>query len=312
MIRKTLGRGLDALFDDTRSEGADTAATPAGEADRPPSLAPQELTIDRIVPSPFQPRRRFDGERLSELAAAIRAQGVIEPLVVRPASQAHGFDGTPAYELVAGERRLRAAREAGLDRVPVVVRELDDRTALEISLVENLIREDLSAVDEAEALSRLCHEFRLTQEQVAQRIGKSRPYVSNAIRLLELAPAVLEAVARGELTAGQARPLLALPTAEAQAAAAREIIDGRISARGAERIAARNHQKGRSSRAGAAAGRVDPNLAALADRMQRALKRKVRIVEQHGSSPGRVEIEYYGDADLTALADTLSAAGRAA
>ena len=312
MIRKTLGRGLDALFDGAVSEGSETAALAAADANRLRDAAPQELALDRIVPSPFQPRRRFDGERLSELAAAIRAQGVVEPLVVRRASQEHGFDGAPIYELIAGERRLRAAREAGLERVPVVVREVDDRTALEISLVENLIREDLSPVDEAAALSRLCSEFRLTQEQVAQRIGKSRPYVSNAIRLLELAPAVLEAVARGELTAGQARPLLALPTAEAQAAAAREIIDGRISARGAEQIAAQGRRKGRASRAGGAGGRVDPNLAALADRMQRALKRKVRIVARRGSSPGRVEIEYYGDADLTALADTLGAAGRAA
>ncbi len=315
MIRKTLGRGLDALFDGALSESADSAAPPAsGPTLSPaPGAAPQELALDRIVPSPFQPRRRFDGERLSELAAAIRSQGVVEPLVVRPAPQARGFDGAPCYELIAGERRLRAAREAGLECVPVVVREVDDRAALEISLVENLIREELSAIDEAEAFSRLCREFRLTHEQVAERIGKSRPYVTNAIRLLELAPAVLEAVARGDLTAGQARPLLALPTAEAQTVAAREIIDGRISARGAERIAAqgRRLRTGRGS-AGVAEGRVDPNLAALADRLQRALKRKVRIVARSGSGPGRIEIEYYGDADLTALVGTLSAAGRAA
>lgn len=284
MIRKSLGRGLGALLDDGGGEEASGG-----------SAALMLVAPDRIAPAPFQPRRRFDEERLQELTRAIESQGVIEPLVVRRVAAA------PGYELVAGERRLRAARRAGLALVPVVVRELDDRAALEMSLVENLAREELGPIDEARAFLRLSAEFGLSHEQIAGRIGKSRPHVSNTIRLLDLPEPVLAMLERGELSAGQARPLLGLDSAAEQVAAARRIVQGAISARGAERIAAA--RRGRPSPA--AAG--DPNLLALAESLQRALKRKVRIVRPRGKAPGRIEIDYYDDRDLTALAQALSA-----
>jgi ParB family chromosome partitioning protein len=303
MIRRGLGRGLDALI-----ESADSAPAADSSPARPgtDSSAVTSVELDQIVPSTLQPRRHFDSERLQELTQAIRSQGVIEPLVVRPAPPADS--GAARYELVAGERRWRAARAAGLSVVPVVVRELDDHAALEMSLVENLMREDLNPVDEAHGFERLCRSFGLNHEQVAARIGKSRPYVSNTMRLLDLAPAVLEMIERGELSAGQARPLLAMASANAQVAAARRIVEGRISARGAEELAgAARRARGGVSRGAAA---VDPNLAALAEGMQRALKRKVRIVRARGRKPGRVEIEFYGIDDLSAVAAMLGGAAR--
>ncbi len=306
MIRKPLGRGLDALIG---TAAPDTA--PAAPAEGAALLM---VALDRVVPSPLQPRRHFDSGKLDELAEAIKSQGIIEPLVVRPIG---ADDGAPRYELIAGERRLRAAKIAGLERVPIVVREVDDRGALEMSLVENLAREELNPIEEARAFVRLNREFDLSHERIAERIGKSRPYVTNTMRLLELPIPVVEMVAAGTISAGQARPLLALSSADEQIAAARRIAEQKISARGAEKIAS-------GARTGAAIDRpssgetaadadepIDPNLGALAERIQRAMRRKVRIAPQHGRAPGRIEIEYYNDADLTTLAQILTLAGRA-
>src|SRR5690348_2154832 len=188
MIRRGLGRGLDALIEST-----DGAAAADSSPARPGGVGDGALSVelDQVAPSPLQPRRHFDSERLQELAQAIRSQGIIEPLVVRPGPSPDGAAGA-RYELVAGERRWRAARIAGLGMVPVVVRELDDHAALEMSLVENLMREDLNPVDEAHGFERLARSFGMSHEQIAARIGKSRPHVSNAIRLLDLPAAVLE------------------------------------------------------------------------------------------------------------------------
>ena len=308
MIRRGLGRGLDALIESTDGAMADDSSPARPGID---GNGASSVELDQIAPSPLQPRRHFDSARLQELAQAIRSQGIIEPLVVRPAPSSDG--AAARYELVAGERRWRAARLAGLGVVPVVVRELDDHAALEMSLVENLMREDLNPVDEAHGFERLVRSFAMSHDQVAARIGKSRPYVSNAIRLLDLPPAVLEMIERGELSAGQARPLLAMGSPEAQTVAARRIVEGRISARGAEELAgAARRARGGSTRGVAAIDpKVDPNLSALAEGMQRGLKRKVRIVRARGRKPGRIEIEFYGIDDLTALAATLGAAARA-
>jgi ParB family transcriptional regulator, chromosome partitioning protein len=307
MIRRGLGRGLDALIESTDGAMASDSSPARVGIDGSGVLS---VELDQIVPSPLQPRRHFDSGRLQELAQAIRSQGVIEPLVVRPAPSADG--AAASYELVAGERRWRAARIAGLSVVPIVVRELDDHAALEVSLVENLMREDLNPVDEAHGFERLARSFGMSHDQVAARIGKSRPYVSNAIRLLDLPPAVLEMIERGVLSAGQARPLLAIASAEAQTVAARRIVEGRISARGAEELAGAARRARGGSIRGAAAGNpnIDPNLSALAEAMQRGLKRKVRIVRARGRKPGRIEIEFYGVDDLSALAATLGAAAR--
>jgi len=298
MLRRPLGRGLDALIENTVPE---TSRDGAGAQ---VVMAP----VERIGANPFQPRMRFDEARLQELAGAISSQGVIEPLIVRTRADASPLD-PPRYELIAGERRLRAARIAGLAAVPVIVRELDDRGALEMSLVENLAREDLNAVEQGRGLARLSREFGLGHDEIANRIGKSRPFVSNAIRLLELPEPVLEMIARGELSAGQARPLLAIQSAQAQLAAARRIVEGGLNSRGAEQLAAEDRAQRSAS---AARGAVDPNLAALADSLQRAFKRKVRIVRRRGKHPGRIELEYYDENDLNALAAALIGLGRAA
>jgi ParB family chromosome partitioning protein len=296
MNRRPLGRGLEALIPTGAGEANGAAESEsAGLGFR--MIAPELIRAGR-----FQPRQQFNEERLEELAVAIRAQGIIEPLIVRP-------DGD-SYELIAGERRLRAARLAELMEVPVIVRELDDRAALEMSLVENLLREDLNPIEEGQALARLNRDFNLTHDDIAARIGKSRSYVSNIIRLIELPAEVLAMIGRGELTGGQVRPLLALSSPEAQLAEARKIAQARISSRQAEAIA--SAQRAARLRPGSRARGDDPNLLALGETIQRALKRKVRIVRRRGSRPGRIELEYYNDEDLNGLAHALTIASRAA
>jgi ParB family chromosome partitioning protein len=290
MLRQPLGRGLDALIANT----APAAANPA-----PPLLF---VPVGQIAPCPFQPRSHFDEDRLSELAAAIKSQGVIEPLIVRQSHRANS--GAPPYELIAGDRRLRAARMVGLERVPVVVRELDDRAGLEMALVENLAREDLDPIDEGIALKRLHIDLGQSHDQIAERIGKSRPYVSNAIRLTDLPQPVLDLIHEGRLSAGQARPLLTLGSADAQIAAARGIVERGATARAVEAIASA-HRKQRKSNGHQRPGLEDANLNALVETLQRTLKRKVRIVQRRGKTPGRIELEYYDDNDLTVLADRL-------
>ena len=307
MSRRPLGRGLDALIERTTPAAAAPAPTTGSESAAGGLLT---ATPSEIAPSPFQPRRHFDVERLQELTRAIQSQGIIEPLIVRPMRANGGTPDGARFELIAGERRLRAARAAALEIVPIIVRELDDRAALEMSLVENLSREDLNAVEEASALKRLAGNFDLGHDDIAARIGKSRPYVSNAIRLLELPEPVLEMIARGELTAGHARPLLALKPAEVQIAAARRIVEQGISARGAEAIAGA-HRKRRRGHASGHSG-ADANVAALAESLQRTFKRKVRIIRRRGKEPGRIEFDYYDDNDLTALAASMLQSARSA
>jgi ParB family chromosome partitioning protein len=309
MIRKPLGRGLDALIDGGSGRAAGGRGVPVFLM-----VAP-----DRIVPSPFQPRRHFDAERLAELTNAIRAQGIIEPLIVRPVV---GDLDEPRYELIAGERRLRAARAAGLTVVPVVVREVGDHEALEVSLVENLVREDLNPIEEARAFVRLSKEFNLSHEEIAGRIAKSRPYVTNTMRLLELPLPVVELIAMGGLTPGQARPLLSMTSANEQIQTAARIAQGKITAREAEQMAVENRPVSRTIVTRAETERLgrpnlrseerpDANLGALAESMQKALKRKVRIAPKHGKAAGRIELEYYDDNDLTELSRILIVTGTA-
>lgn len=300
MSRRSLGRGLDALIRNTAREAVETGAAFEGADEQGVGL--RMISLDQITPGRFQPREYFEENKLQELAVAIKAQGIIEPLVARTAA-----DG--GYELIAGERRLRAARIAGLTSVPVIVRELDDRAALEISLVENLLREDLNVIEEGQAFGRLNREFGQTHEEIAERVGKSRSYVTNIIRLLELPQEVLEMIGRRELTGGQVRPLLALSSPEAQLAEARKIAQAGISSRNAEAIASakRGGRRGQGIRFEPA---QDPNLTALVETIQRALKRKIRIVRNRGKHPGRVELEFYNEEDLTGLAGVLLRAGR--
>ncbi len=245
--------------------------------------------MDAIAANPLQPRKRFAAAELEALAASIREQGVISPLILR-----RGRDG---YELVAGERRLRAARLAGLRSVPAVVRDVADAQALELALVENLQREDLNAVEEAEAYRRLIEDFGLSQEAVARRVGRDRSTISNALRLLRLPTKVLDDLAAGTLSEGHARALLALGRAADQLRVRDLIVKGGLSVRGAEALVRR--QKGRE--AGAPARRrpkpaTDHDLGALEDRLRDALGTKVRIARR--GKGGTVEIEFYSNEDL--------------
>lgn len=209
--RSGLGRGLDALL---------PAGPPVGDepsADEPTTGPWRQVPLDRVRPNPRQPRSMFDEEALESLAASIAEVGVLQPILVQ--------DRGDHYELIAGERRWRAARQAGLDQIPVLVRDADHRQSLEEALVENLHRQDLNVLEEAAAYQQLLDDFALTQEQVAQRVGKSRPAVANTLRLLQLGPDVQRLVAAGELSAGHARALLALTDELDQVQVARQILD---------------------------------------------------------------------------------------
>ncbi len=304
MTRRPLGRGLDALINGGEvTTAANGHLQPSSNIHGAVPPGVMMLPSERIVMSRFQPRQVFEPEALAELAAAITSHGIVEPLIVRPIA-----DGR--YELIAGERRLRASRLANLEQVPVVVRELDDRGALEVSLVENLLRENLNAVEEGNGFRRLNREFGLTHDEIATRIGKSRAYVSNMIRLTELPSAILEMVNAGRLTAGQVRPLLTIESADEQIEHARLIAEGKLSAREAEQLAATRKEPSNRSGPGRRGNRhpdPDPNLQALSESIQRALKRKVQITRCRGRRPGRIELEFYGDEDLTSLARALGA-----
>jgi ParB family chromosome partitioning protein len=273
--RRALGRGLDALLGGP------------GEATL------RSLPVASLRPNRLQPRAAFDEEALAELADSIRAQGVIQPLVVTPAA-----DGS--FVIVAGERRWRAAQRAGLDEVPVVVRELelaDERELLELALIENLQRTDLNPVEEAEGLQALATGFGLAQEAIAQRLGKSRTAVSNSLRLLRLPEEVQELLRSGALTAGQARPLVPLPAGRALDLARRAVALG-LSARQLERLATGERGRRRLARP------ADPDTAAAAERLTRRLQTKVEI--RRRGRGGRLLIHFHSEEELIRLFDVLS------
>jgi ParB family chromosome partitioning protein len=249
-----------------------------------------EIPVDAIHPNPRQPRRRFEPEAASGLAESVRQQGVIQPLLVRPR-------GVGGYEIVAGERRWRAAREAGRETVPAVVRTADDRDTLLLGLVENVAREQLTPIEEARAYAVLIDEFSLSLGEVAERVGRSKPSVSNRIRLLELPDDVLGMVERGQLTEGHARAVLAVPDHEGRRRLAREIVRRGLSVRAAEQ---RAKWAGARQRPRTRATPVDP---VLAERVRRAVEqltgRDARVV------PGRVELPYGDEHDLAELAEAL-------
>lgn len=281
MQKKGLGKGLGALIPGVESS-ADS-----------PSL---QVEVGRITPNPLQPRRSFDEVKISELAASVRDQGIIQPLLVRRSG-----DG---YELIAGERRLRAAVQAGLREVPVVVREAGHSETLELALIENLQREDLNPIEEASAYRRLHEEFDLTQEEIAHKVGKSRPAVANAMRLLLLPQEAQQLVAMGKLPAGQARALLGLEGGAAILAAAREVVAEGLSARETEKLVARLRSGGRKRRRLTAL--LDPDSRALAERLQRALGTKVRLLHQTRTGRGKVVIEYYSLAELERITQKIA------
>ena len=280
-MRKALGKGLEALF---------PAAPPAS-----PTTGERLVPVEDIAPNPDQPRRHFDEETLAALAESIRRYGLLQPLVVRATGD--------RFELIAGERRLRAAQRVGLDRVPVVLREASPERRFEFALIENLQREDLSPLEEAEAYRRLIDEFGLTQEEIASRVGKSRPAIANALRLLALPDPVKAQVENRELSAGHARAVLSVDPAE-QTSFAREIALARVSKREAESRAAARRPRARSVQPGPAA--PDVHQRALAEELTRGLGTRVRITRR--GRGGTIEIEFYSDAELDGLVDRLRAA----
>ena len=276
-----LGKGLGAIF-------GEAAVRPLSESD-----GAVFLPLQKIEPNPLQPRKNFDPEALDELAESIRLHGVIQPLTVRKLSSGY-------YQIIAGERRWRAARMAGLTELPVVIIEADDKKAAELALIENLQRADLNPIEEASGYRRLMDEYNMTQEVAAERVGKSRPAVANALRLLSLTPRVLELVEKGALSAGHGRALLAVHGELEQYAVAQKVMNLQLSVRQTETMC-RNLAKA-SSRVKKPSPEVD-YLAECEKTLRRSLGRGVRI--RPGAKKGRVELEYYGDDDLQQLYEAL-------
>ncbi len=278
--KKRLGRGLDSLLSGAR-EGA-----PAGGDD----WSLRRIAVERIHRSPYQPRQQFDDDALAELAESIRRQGVVQPVVVR----ARG-DGD--FELIAGERRWRAAQQAGIERIPAVLRELSDREAAALALIENIQREDLNPLEQATGLRRLLDEFGFTHREVAEAVGRSRSAVSNMLRLLELAPAVKEMLAEGAIEMGHARALLPLGPDE-QVEVARRIARRGFTVREIERLV-RERLEGRGE---SPAPKKDPNIQRLEERLSERIGAGIDI--QHGKSGrGRLVIRYSSLDELDGIID---------
>jgi ParB family chromosome partitioning protein len=277
-VGKGLGAGLGALFGAAGLEEAEAEF--------------EYLAISRVEPRDGQPRGFFDEESLEELADSIRIHGVIQPITVRKLDD--GF-----YQIVAGERRWRAARIAGLVTIPARVIDADDRGVAELAMIENLQREDLNPIEEARGYKKLIDEFGMTQEEVADRVGKSRPAVANAVRLLALGDAIIEHIERGELSAGAARAVLGLEEGS-RLEAAEKIISAGMTAREAENYVKRL-KAGPKKRQGP--GAIDDYVKAVESRLTSAMQRKVKII--YGRKKGRFEIEYYGSEDFERLSGAL-------
>jgi ParB family chromosome partitioning protein len=273
--RSGLGRGLTSLI-----------------PQRPQHAPTTEIPLDRIQPNPRQPRQRMDQDLLDELAASIREHGVLQPILVTET-----LDG---YQLVAGERRFRASRQAGLDRIPAVIRQLADRDQLELALVENLQRADLGPMEEAHAFQALLDEFELTHDAIAQRVGRAKSTISNTLRLLDLHPEVQTAIADGRLTAGHARAILGLPTAQ-QAHVAKTVVDQGFSVRQSEELVRRLREP-RPPRA-TRERLPDPDLERVEDDLRHRLGTKVTLARSRKG--GRIIIEFYSDEELSQLYDRL-------
>ena len=305
MPRNALGRGLGALIREpeppqvppvshdpaphtTAASGA--AAVPMRETTR---SGPLEIDIDLIEPSPYQPRTRFREEALDELARSIQASGIIQPLILRPIGS--------RFQLIAGERRWRAAQRAGLTKVSAIVRHVPDELALEMTLVENIQREDLNAMEAARAFERLMEEFRLTQEAVAERTGKDRATVANSIRLLKLEPVIQDWIEEGKLSAGHGRALLAVGDPQLRMRYAQRASRGGLTVRQIERLASRRSRGGTAP----AEPQADANVRAALDELQRHLGTRVLLRHKTKLRPGQLVLEYYDDAQLMGIYDRL-------
>jgi len=311
MTRKALGRGLGALIPGAPgpTDAPDAAlATASAEGSAIAEIAGErvrEIPLDRIVPNPKQPRIEFAEEALDELAESIRAQGVLQPILVRPA-------GDDSYQLIAGERRFRASQRAGRESIPAIVREIADEEMLEIALIENLQREDLNAIEEALGYQRLIEELRYTHERLSERVGKNRTSITNGLRLLTLPSGVQSMVSRGTMSAGHARALLGLQSSAEIEASARYVVDMGLSVRKTEALVARKLRRKVAARKARASGEsqsgvdaVSSNYAEWTNELRRKLATHVRIVQNSDSDRGQIEIEYYNETDLERLLELL-------
>ena len=294
-----LGRGLGALIPDSAERPPD-AAPPAHEAPpeaSAPTRAPAtEVDIDRVALNPRQPRMTVDLAALDELTESVREHGIIQPLLV---SLETTEDGAEVYQLIAGERRLRAARAAGLQRVPVTVRQTTPREQLELAIIENVQRADLSPLEEALAYQRLVEEFALTQQQVADRVGKSRVAVTNTMRLLDLSEEMRASLARGEISEGHARALLGIPDPDARRVAWRRIVEDKLNVRQAEQLA-----RELTRPAPTPAKPRDPDLDAVADALRRSLGTKVTL-RRSKRGTGSLTVHFYSNEEFEGVLDRL-------
>jgi len=282
MTRKRgLGKGLDALI-----------PTDAGRNDSPAGIL--QVDVDAIVPNPHQPRKTFNPIDLKELADSIAAHGVLQPLIVKP------VDDTGTHTLIAGERRLQAARQAGLRTVPVIIRDANEQDQLLLALIENLQREDLNPLEAAAGYNHLKEQYKLTHNQIAERIGKSRTAISNSMRLLNLPSVVQDALMSGAISEGHARALLGLPTAQAQAAALKTVLRNELNVRQTEDLVRRLTGERRTSRK--PAGRA-PELTDLEEQLRQSLGTRVTL--KQGRRGGSIIIRYYSDEELNALLERL-------
>lgn len=280
MARSSLGKGLSALI----------SVAPAPRVPDPENGEQvQQVNLGDIIPSPLQPRREFAREALAELIDSIRQRGIIQPLIVRPKDH--------QFELIAGERRWRAAKEVGLTEAPVIVRQATDLEVLELSLIENLQRAELNPIEEAQGYARLAGEFGMRQEEIAQKVGKSRTAVANSMRLLDLDPQIQTWVVQGLLSVGHAKALLGVKAHEEQRLLAEKVLRQSSTVRTTERMVQRHLGAGRPRRRrNSAAALNNAALSDLQNRLQQHLATHVTI--HHGEKRGRIEIEYYGEDDL--------------
>lgn len=284
MTRKALGRGLEALL------SAEGTATATDET--------TEVPLDLIDPSSLQPRSVFDETKLDELARSIVANGVVQPVLLRRKGS--------RFELIAGERRWRAALRAGLNKIPAVLRNVSDDKVLEIALIENIQREDLNPIEEARAYKKLIETLGLTQETVAERVGRDRSYVTNYLRLLRLPDDLQELLQVGRISTGHARTLLGIEHVDLQRRLARKIIEQDLSVRATERLVKLASQSGGAAGKRAPNHQPDANVRSAESKLRRHFGTKVRIVQSQGSSQGRIELEFYGQGDLDRLFNLLT------
>lgn len=286
--RKGLGKGLNALI---KTPSSMSSPSPSGGDESLPGDRVLSVVLDKVVPSPLQPRTHFQEDQLNELVESIREHGIIQPLIVR---EVNG-----KYELIAGERRFRASTKLGLKDVPVIVRDASDRDVLEMALIENLQREDLDPLEEAVAYDRLARDFGLKQEEIAQRVGKNRATVANAIRLLDLDEQVQTMVSRGMISAGHAKAILGIKTKAEQRMVADMVVRKKMNVRDTEKLVS-DQVNGKTSTKKAAKSKISPQAEVYIRQIQDQLRSRyaTNVAITHGDKRGKIEIEYYGNEDL--------------